>query len=261
MKAAQIGETDIDDYIIQRREEGTSNASINRELAAVKRAFSLGIRKRIVADRPHIEMLKEDNVRTGFFELDQFLAILKHLPEVSGGTEIRPRIEPVIRFAYVTGWRRSEILKLQWRQIDFEVRTVTLEVGTTKNKKGQVFPFTEELDAVLRQQRARADALKENGIITPWVFFYTKGTRKGRKFIDFKNSWEAACKAAGVPGRLVHDFRRTAVRNLVRAGVPEGVAMKMTGHKTRSVFERYNIVSDNDIRTAADRLDAFATAK
>ncbi len=261
MKVTQITETTIDDYILQRREEGSSNASINRELATIKRAFSLGIQKRIVSDRPHITMLKEDNVRTGFFELDQFQAVLKHLPDVSGGKEVRSRIEPVARFAYVTGWRKNEILKLQWRQVDFEARVVILDVGTTKNRKGRVFPFTDELEAVLNLQRTRADGLKEKGIITPWVFFYTKGVRKGRPFVDFKHSWEAACKAAGVPGRLVHDFRRTAVRNLVRAGVPEGVAMKMTGHKTRSVFERYNIVSEGDLRDAAVRLDAFSMSR
>ncbi len=86
--------------------------------------------------------------------------------------------------------------------------------------------------------------------LTPWIFH-----RKGRQIGDFRKAWTTACEKAGVPGRILHDFRRTAVRNLVRAGVPELVAMQMTGHKTRSVFDRYNIVSEEDLMEAAKRLD------
>jgi site-specific recombinase XerD len=105
MKANKISESDIDDYIIiMRRSEDASNATINRELVTIKRAFNLEMQKRIVSDRPHITMLEEDNVRQGFFEREQYDSIRKHLPEW---------VQPVADFAYVTGWRKSEILSLQ----------------------------------------------------------------------------------------------------------------------------------------------------
>jgi hypothetical protein len=94
---------------------------------------------------------------------------------------------------------------------------------------------------------------KKKGIICPWVF-----NRAGKPIKEFRRTWKSACNAAGVPGRIPHDFRRTAVRNLVRAGIPERVAMQLTGHKTRSVFERYNIVSEGDLFAAANKLDKMA---
>jgi integrase len=255
MKATRINESDLDDYILRRRNEGASNASINRELVTIKRAYSLAIQKHIVSDRPHISLLEEDNVRQGFFEREQYDAIRKHLPEC---------VQPVADFAYITGWRKSEILGLQWRRVDFEAGNVRLEAGTTKNREARQFPFTHELRVILEGQKEKRDALAKAGKICPWVFVHYSFRKNGRPSMfngkpvgEFKHSWETACTKAGLPGRLMHDFRRTAVRNLVRAGIPERVAMKMTGHKTRSVFERYNIVSEGDLKDAATRLDSF----
>lgn len=131
-----------------------------------------------------------------------------------------------------------------------------LEPGTTKNDEGRVFVFRliDELRTVLEEQRDSIKKLAhENGKIVPFVFH-----RSGARVKSFRKVWENACVAAGCPGRIPHDFRRTAVRNLVRAGVPERVAMQMTGHKTRSVFERYNIVSEADLAAASERLGAHS---
>jgi integrase len=229
-----------------KRKSGASNATVNRELSVLRRAFTLAADSRkLSAQPPRVPLLTENNVRTGFFEPEQFNVVLKHLPE---------HVKPVARFAYITGWRaNSEILPLQWRQIDFQAGTVRLDPGTTKNMEGRVFPMTAELQSLLMEQKAKSEALqREQGVLCPWVFTY-----QGKRFKSFRRAWLTACKAAGVPGRLAHDFRRTAVRNLVRAGIPERVAMQMTGHKTRSVFERYNIVSQGDLFDAARRLDQF----
>jgi integrase len=116
--------------------------------------------------------------------------------------------------------------------------------------------LTAELKALLAAQLERVEALQKRlGRIVPSLFPYLSGaTRQGQPRRGFRKAWRTACQDAGVPGRIVHDFGRTAVRNLERAGVPRSVAMKITGHKTESVYRRYAIVSDADLREATARL-------
>lgn len=137
--------------------------------------------------------------------------------------------------------------------MDFNSQRVVLGPGTTKNDEGRLFLFTDELESVLRAQRTQTDELRKEGTVCPFVFHHN-----GSPVGEFRSSWKTACKKAGLPGRIFHDFRRTAVRNLVRANVSERVAMKLTGHKTRSVFERYNIVSDGDLETAGQAAGGFS---
>jgi integrase len=231
-----------------QQERQVSNGEINRELTTLKRAFTLAVQGGKLLAKPYIPMLREDNIRTGFFERAQLDAVVAKLPA---------HARPVIEFAYVTGWRiPSEVLTLEWRQVDFDAAEIRLDPGTTKNSEGRVFPFTPRLSALLEAQKAERDRLAhDKGMICPYVF-----QRSGRQVKGFRRAWSNACRESGCPGRIQHDLRRTAVRNLVRAGVPEAVAMKLTGHKTRSVFERYNIVSAGDLRAAALRLDQQAQA-
>jgi integrase len=134
--------------------------------------------------------------------------------------------------------------------------TVRLDPGTTKNKEGRLIYLTPDLRSLLARQRTLTIALqKEKERIIPLVFH-----DHGYPIVNYDKRWREACKRAGVPGKLVHDFRRTAVRNMVRAGIPERVAMQMTGHKTRSIFDRYDIVSEADLKGAAQKLaDALAS--
>ena len=120
--------------------------------------------------------------------------------------------------------------------------------------------MTDDLRRVLEAQKREVDRLaREHRQLVPWVFFrFVANGRGGEKHAKpirgFVKAWKSAVRAAGCPGRIPHDLRRTAVRNMVRRGVPERVAMMLTGHKTRSVFERYNIVSEGDLRAAAEQL-------
>jgi len=247
-KAQSLGSTGISRYVAQRQADGLTNGSINRELAALKRMYNLGLRNGKIIRKPHIQMLQEDNVRTGFFEWEQFQAVHAMLVEYLRATML---------FAYLTGWRvRSEVLRLMWSNVDFKAGTVRLEPGTTKNKKGRLIYMTAALKMVLEQQWQRNIAFqREHGRIVPLVFHNHR-----KPISNYYKAWHKACRLAGLPGKIPHDFRRTAVRNLVRAGVPERVAMEMTGHKTRSVFDRYHIVSEGDLREAALKLSGFDLA-
>lgn len=128
----------------------------------MKRMFSLAMQAGKLLHKPHIPLLREDNTRTGFFELDQFRSVLAHLPE---------EIQPIVSFAYITGWRiASEILPLQWRQVDFKAGEVRLDAGTTKNNEGRVFVMTDDLMALLEAQHAEHERLKKAGHVCPFVF-------------------------------------------------------------------------------------------
>jgi integrase len=128
---------------------------------------------------------------------------------------------------------------------------VRLDPRTTKNAEGLVFPLTVRLRTLLEVQKAARDATaRGERKISPFVF-----TRAGAEIRTFRKAWEKACREAGCPGKIPHDLPRTAVRNLVRASVTEAVAMKLTGHKTRSVFERYNIVNGGGLRRAVSQLE------
>lgn len=236
----------IQTYAVHRLGQGAQPASVNRELAIIRRAFSLAVIGKQLATKPHIQMLAEDNVRTGFFEDAEFKAVREHLPVDLRG---------IVTLSYFTGWRiKSEILPLQWSQVDRDAKVIRLHVGTTKNNEGRTLPYglLPELVEVVDAAWKEHERLQAAGVVSPFVF--PKPNGKERK--DFRGAWEAATEAAGYPDKIQHDFRRTAVRNLVRRGVPDTVAMKITGHKTRSVFDRYDIGTEKDIAEGLSKLSA-----
>ena len=244
MRVTTIGTPLINTYIEGRLKEGAANATINRELAALKRMLNLGAKQTPPkVDRlPYIPMLKENNTRKGFFEHGNYLALKDALPDYLKGFVV---------FGYKTGWRVSEISNLTWNQVDLDQGIVRLETGETKNDEGRTVYLDEELREIFNRQW---EARKKSGKLLPYVFLNRDGTDKVKRF---NKAWKRACKEAGIGVRLFHDLRRTAVRNMVRAGIPERVAMMISGHKTRSVFERYNIVNDADLKLAARKLAEY----
>lgn len=238
------------------------NATINRELAWLKQMFTLAIKQGKLVTRPTIELFEERNARQGFLTPEQVTEVLKHLPE---------DLRPVVQFAFITGWRvKSEVLTREWRHVDLQAGTIRLDPGESKNKEPRTFHFTTELRALLETQSRERERLKKKGQMTGFgsdpVFFRMvalgrRGPLRPRRIKSITKAFKAACKAAGYPGRIPHDLRRSAIRTFVRKGISTHVAMKLSGHKTESVFRRYDIISDEDLKDAAALLDGKTTAQ
>ena len=215
LRADQVTTRVINQYISARRAKDIKNATINRELGLLHRAFTLAATADppLVKSVPRISKLAEHNVRKGFFTQETFQRLLPHLPA---------HVRPIALFAYHTGCRRGEILKLQWRHVNLTDGIVRLEPGETKNRDGRTIPLTTELRETLASLKTTST--------TPYVFTYL-----GKPIRTITTAWNNACKASGFTdenGRhtlLFHDLRRSAIRNLVRAGVPERVATTISG--------------------------------
>jgi integrase len=230
MLGEDITEAKIREYCRKRLDrDGMTPATLRRELALLKRMLRLASPR--LPRVPLVDMPRVDNARQGFFEEHELQAVLQHLPG---------HARNLVEFLYLTGWRSSEAFRLQWSDVDFQRQMLWLR--DSKNREPRIFPFKyharlEEL--IRRQRRAVAEWELGTGRICPSVFHW-----RGKAIRKLRRCWQSACKAAGLRDRLLHDFRRTAVRNLIRAGVQQAIAMKITGHRTDSIFRRYLIVDE-----------------
>jgi integrase len=222
------------------KEGGVSAATINRRMAALRKSVRLAVRFKLAATRIEVPHLEENAPRDGFLSPADFAALAEHLPDDG--------LRTFVRFLYATGMRVGEARKLEWRDVDGTVLRIRGE--TTKNGAARTLPIAGAVAEALSEARLR------RRLECPTIFH-----RDGRPIGLFRKSWMTATKAAGHPALLVHDLRRSAVRNLIRSGVPERIAMGVTGHKTRNVFDRYNIVSAADLGAGLETVGAYlATA-
>jgi integrase len=227
-------------YIEDRQKAGAENATINRELAIVRRAFTLAMREDppLVRKEPYIPQLEEDNVRQGFLEHEGYEQLLGELPE---------RLKALFVCAYHTGTRKNELRRITWDQVDFEAMVIRLAGRQTKNKKPRELPIFGDMERWLRYQQEMAP--KGN----PFVFHGERGRPIGNALLG----WHEAVERAGFEGLLLHDMRRSAVCNLKRARVQDTVAMKMSGHLTREIFDWYNITDTEDMEDAGEKVTAY----
>ncbi len=248
-RAVEITTPRLAAYVARRRKEKAAASTIHKELACMSLMLRLarltyGETFRHRPEFPRVKIPKTSR-RRGFFEANELAAVLAHL---------EPVYRPVIEFLSLTGWRLGEALALEWRQVDRKAGIIRIE--DTKSDEPRTLPYTADpalADLIHRQREATARVERELGRIGKHVFH----NEQGRPFTHgFHDAWEKARKAANLPGVLIHDLRRTAARDLVRAGVPEKVIMRLCGWETRSVFDRYAIVSESDLAEGLTRLAA-----
>ena len=236
-RAADVTSEVIGKHIEELRAEGYSNATVNRRTQLLGQAFKVAIRNKQLSQAPFIPRLSEvGNERQGFFETADFDAVVAHLPEY---------LQDFGRFGFLTGWRKGSIESLRWADVGEDV--IYLLAKNSKGRKAETMPLEGELGAIIERRRS-AQMLKDgNGTnrLAEFVFH-----RDGQPIGDFRKAWATARKKANVDHKLFHDLRRTASRNMIVAGVPQAVAMKITGHKTDSMFRRYAIVNEEQKREA-----------
>jgi integrase len=246
-RAADVTANAIGAYIENLREQGYSNATANRRTQLLGQAFKLAIRNKQLSQQPFIPRLSEvGNERQGFFETADFEAVIPQLPEYLRG---------FCRFGFVTGWRKGSIESLRWSDVGNDV--IYLRAENSKTRKPETIPLEGELHEIIERRRAAAVIQGENKEprFAEYVFHHD-----GEPVGDFRKAWATACKKAEVGNRLFHDLRRTASRNMIAAGVPQAVAMKITGHRTDSMFRRYAIVNEEQKREALAKTQEYLAA-
>ena len=235
MKASAISSAALRGYVEYRKGMNAANGTINRELAVLSSAFTLAYEEtpRRVSQKLSFTRLPEPKGRQGFVEEAQYRALAANCTETYMRT--------MLALAYSFGFRKAELLTLKVGDVDLLAGTIRLR--TSKNGEPRQVNLTRET----RQLLTACVAGK-----APEESVFTRGSVP---VVDFRGTWEKITAAAGCPSLLFHDLRRSAVRNMVRAGIPEVVCMKISGHETRSVFDRYNIVSERDLADAAGKIE------
>jgi integrase len=238
----------IEKFMLHERNRGKSNASINRSLAALSRMFTLAKKRGEVQSVPAFpERLPEAKARQGFVEKAEYDRVFA----VTAEPKLKHLRVP-LALGFFTGMRKSEMLNLRWNQVDFLENEIMLLEGETKNDDPRTIPMVPDLRQLLEDCYRH----RPQGAVGDYVCV-RESNGKVARLGHFDKAWKTACTKAGKPGLLLHDLRRSAVRNLIRAGVPQSVAMVITGHKTANVFERYNITAKTDRQLAAEKLAAY----
>ena len=243
-RAVEVTPDLVREYIDERKKSvrfvggkpivGLANATINRETEILGRAFRLALNEGTLAMAPKFPSLPEHNARKGFFERHEVEKLLLHL---------REPLSDMAQFAYATGWRLGEIRGLRWEYVDRRAREIRLP--DSKNGEGRVLPLDESLWVLIERRWARREhRTKDGGSLLSEYVFHFRGRPAPESTI--RRWWEKARTKVGLPGKLFHDFRRSAVRDMIRGGVPQTIAMSVSGHKTESMFRRYNITTTAD---------------
>lgn len=243
LRARDLTSARIRSFITRRLDGGRARASVQNDVACLRAAFQLAHREGRIRLLPYFPGLTIRNARKVFYEAGEVRALVAALPEP---------INDLVLAYYLTGRRKREIMPARWEWVDRGARTLT--IPDTKNGDPAVLPLEGELAALIERRWRAREVRRADGavLISPWIFH-----RRGKPVIKFDRVFANALAAAGITGKTVHDLRRTALRDFVRAGVHQHVAMQMTGHRSAAVFRRYDIVDVEDVRQAIGKTERY----
>jgi integrase len=237
------------EFARKRKAEGAGPAMVNRSLQCLRRMLHIAHEDRKIQAVPKIRLLKEPVARKGFLELEKFNELVEALPT---------NLKPLVTFLYYCGVRLGEALQIEWSQVDLTARLIVLTEEQTKTSEPRVIPLPSVLVEMLREADPKVGPVFDGtNLRTEWA---RSCAAVGLGTLEEKTS-EAGWKWHKYKGLIVHDLRRSAVRNLRLNGVAETVAMKISGHKTRDVFDRYNIVTTDDVSAAMRAVELGIGAK
>jgi integrase len=242
LRAVELTLSHVDHYRSLRFAQTTrtgrppSPATLDREVELLKRVLNYAVDCGRLGQNPlsRARLLRRPNVRRTVVGEEQFAALLEAAEEP---------LRPILALAYETGMRRSEVLGLRWEQVDLKEGVIRLSPQDTKAEDARIVYLAPRALEALRRLPRRLGATD---------VFVNPAT--GKRWQDIRKAFSRACQQAGLGGVWLHDLRRSFVTNARRYGVPESVVMRMSGHRTRSVFDRYNIVCEEDLRRAVETI-------
>ena len=241
--AATITQKEVDEYRNARLGEQTRRktqpapATLDREIELLNRTLNYAVRCGKLPSNPiaNVKLLRQPNVRRMVLREEQFSLLLE---------KASLELKPILVVAYDTGMRKEEVLGLKWPQLDLKAGRLSLAPQDTKTEEGREIYLTERAVEALR--------LVPRDLRSDYVFV---NPRTGQRWKEIRDQFAKACKEAGVVGLWFHDTRRSFVTNARRRGVPESVVMRMSGHKTRAVFDRYNVIEAEDLKEAVRKIE------
>lgn len=247
--AEKLTSQQITQYILDRKESGAGNASIRQELAALRRAYTLALRDNLVKRKPFIELPPAPEKRKGVFSYPEYVQFRDTLRSIPPSQNYDGNVlADILIFGFCSGWRKNEILNIVWDWVNFQDRLVLIPGRFTKNKRDKIFPLEGECYEMLERRFTIA--------FGPHVFH-----RNGKPVVSFYKLWKKSLEQAGLPKKLFHDLRRTAVTNLNRAQVSPQVGMQISGHLTDSVYKDYNQIMLGDMREAVVRVNHYLSSQ
>jgi len=268
-RAKDISHAALVKYAADRRKGGRASDSIKFELDVARRALKLAQREGWISRVPESPRIEHLRVRSGFFDAHEWAQVRKHL---------RPDFRDAADFAFLSGWREMEVLGLKWSNVYDRDGVIKLDEGSTKSGAGRVLPFADypQLAEVIERRRVVAKRLAAAAAISPWVFCFAEPLKvRGRTYhaagaplfrpdrdrglpTVLREEWAQACEAAGLPGRMFHDLRRSAARNFERAGIPRSVARRLGGWSDK-IYSRYAIGAESELGAALGKVAEYVT--